>query len=584
MLLRMLEINSDARFVPLQKFGAYYICNANMCAYVRCRQERIDELCDNIPTKTRDAFIKNNSHSLLTKKLIQRDQLRGKQQTSNLQKSMSIAERRAFFRESRRDQSRFEDETKIHISTPPRLHQRRDKTAPSAPEKSLHGSRRGEQSASIESSKPAHSLQLEFTESVVASDQRINAPSTHSPTMKWNGDSYFPSTFEIPQKRDLFHQPDGYGAMNETSESKQRIPDPDAPASLNPRNPTTAKIGNTSLRSREKKTLFKDEVDTKQNHQPFQSAFDTKITEDPTPPKYPLSPETFMGAVPKYHTAGGECSRRHPSMKVSSPKAFQNPSSFRSQCDNTEAFSLLENVKYVHNGLSNIPGMGTFMKEQMKTVESNGGSKYNPPNNTAERVVHRFKEHDAQAPMRHPEAQKLYRRESSEIPPRKDMLRPSHSTKPLKDPLKEDMDAALKPPGIQPKMTSTRKLLFTLFASLSIVFGCSGLLRVGRILKTSIEYHRMLTLRMEQFESSILESHLAVKKLEENYAMWTEYVHVLAQEDEKDALSHLEKVQEDVKKWRVELKQDMVNFRHALSQELGELANVSRDLNTDANR
>lgn len=146
------------------------------------------------------------------------------------------------------------------------------------------------------------------------------------------------------------------------------------------------------------------------------------------------------------------------------------------------------------------------------------------------------------------------------------------------------MDAALKPPGIQPKMTSTRKLLFTLFASLSIVFGCSGLLRVGRILKTSIEYHRMLTLRMEQFESSILESHLAVKKLEENYAMWTEYVHVLAQEDEKDALSHLEKVQEDVKKWRVELKQDMVNFRHALSQELGELANVSRDLNTDANR
>lgn len=551
----------------------------NMLSYGNRRQERIEELCDNIPGKTRDAFIKNNNHALLTKKLIEGDRLHGKEKVSNLQRSMSMAERRAYFRESLRDQSRFEEETKTQDSTPPSLHERRDKVAPSAPEKSLHSSRRGEQSAPTEQAKPVTGFQLDFSESLLASDQRKNATSTHSPTLIWNGECYIPSTFNRPQEKTLDHQPDAYGAVNETSELHRRFPESKAPASQIPRNPVTGKTGNIPLRARERKTLFQDEVDKRSNVPPFQSEYDAKRMEDPTPPKYPLSPETFVGAVPKFQTAGIDFSRQYPSTKVSSPKPFHNVSNFDLQKDNTEAFSILENVKHVREGLSNLQGMNTFMKNQTKPIKADGASKFKVPNGMVERNVHRSKEPDQRTSVRSPEARKSFRRQVPGIPPRKELLRPSHPAETRKEPLSEDVPAILKPSSTQPKAKWTRTLLLTLFVLLSFIFGCSGLLRVGHMLKTSIDYHRMLTSRMEQFESSILESHLAVKILEENYVMWTEYVHVLAQEDEKDALSHLEKVQKDVKKWRLELKQDMVNFRHALSQELGELANASRDAN-----
>lgn len=107
---------------------------------------------------------------------------------------------------------------------------------------------------------------------------------------------------------------------------------------------------------------------------------------------------------------------------------------------------------------------------------------------------------------------------------------------------------------------------------LGFIFGASGLLRAATTMRDSHEYHQALLTRIGKFESSISESYVAVRKLEENYAVWSEYVRVLAEEDETHALSLLETIQHEVEKWQVEMKEDLTQFKKSLSVDVVEAA------------
>lgn len=102
---------------------------------------------------------------------------------------------------------------------------------------------------------------------------------------------------------------------------------------------------------------------------------------------------------------------------------------------------------------------------------------------------------------------------------------------------------------------------------LGMVFGGSGLLRAVTTVRETYEYHQALKLRIDRFEVSVAESHETVHKLEENYAVWSEYVRVLAEEDEANAVAHLEMVQQEVEKWQRDMKADLLEFRRSLSAE-----------------
>jgi hypothetical protein len=103
---------------------------------------------------------------------------------------------------------------------------------------------------------------------------------------------------------------------------------------------------------------------------------------------------------------------------------------------------------------------------------------------------------------------------------------------------------------------------------MSFVLGGSGMLHAAKHVHESYEYHRALMSRIESFEKSIASSHGAVKKLEENYLVWNEYVRVLAEEDEQNSIAHLEQIQLEVEKWQTEMKEDLYKFRNTLSDEI----------------
>lgn len=107
---------------------------------------------------------------------------------------------------------------------------------------------------------------------------------------------------------------------------------------------------------------------------------------------------------------------------------------------------------------------------------------------------------------------------------------------------------------------------------LGFIFGASGLLRAATTVRDTHDYHQALKMRIGMFEASISESYESVRKLEENYAVWSEYVRVLAEEDETHALSLLETIQHEVEKWQVDMKHDLTHFKKSLSVDVVEAA------------
>lgn len=109
---------------------------------------------------------------------------------------------------------------------------------------------------------------------------------------------------------------------------------------------------------------------------------------------------------------------------------------------------------------------------------------------------------------------------------------------------------------------------------LGFVFGASGLLRAATTVRDTHDYHEALKARIGLFEASIAESYAAVRKLEENYGVWREYVRLLADEDETHALSLLETIQREVEQWQVDMQHDLAQFKQALAIDIVDAAIV----------
>ncbi|KAF4323947.1 hypothetical protein JM18_002137 [Phytophthora kernoviae] len=105
----------------------------------------------------------------------------------------------------------------------------------------------------------------------------------------------------------------------------------------------------------------------------------------------------------------------------------------------------------------------------------------------------------------------------------------------------------------------------TFLVILAALFCISGILQASRKMRNSHDYHLALKARIDTFEASIAESHEKVHRLEEDYAIWNEYVSKLAEEDEANALTQLEAIQQEVQKWQQDMKADLLEFRQALS-------------------
>ncbi|CAH0486840.1 unnamed protein product [Peronospora farinosa] len=104
----------------------------------------------------------------------------------------------------------------------------------------------------------------------------------------------------------------------------------------------------------------------------------------------------------------------------------------------------------------------------------------------------------------------------------------------------------------------------TIVVFLAAMFCMIGILRAAKKVQDSHEYHLALKTRIEKFEASITETHKKVLKLEDDYAIWSDYVRKLTEEDEVHALAQLEAIQVEVQKWQHEMNADLVAFQQAL--------------------
>uniref|UniRef100_A0AAV1T302 CLASP N-terminal domain-containing protein n=1 Tax=Peronospora matthiolae TaxID=2874970 RepID=A0AAV1T302_9STRA len=132
--------------------------------------------------------------------------------------------------------------------------------------------------------------------------------------------------------------------------------------------------------------------------------------------------------------------------------------------------------------------------------------------------------------------------------------------------------STLKPSIATPKMkappaTSGWASAFTtaIAVFLAVMFCVAGIYRAVTIVHDSREYHLALKTRIDRFEAGMIESHEKVRKLEEDYAVWIDYVRKLTEEDEQHALAKFEAIQAEVQKWQQEMNADLVAFRQALS-------------------
>ncbi|KAG7389908.1 hypothetical protein PHYBOEH_007196 [Phytophthora boehmeriae] len=123
-------------------------------------------------------------------------------------------------------------------------------------------------------------------------------------------------------------------------------------------------------------------------------------------------------------------------------------------------------------------------------------------------------------------------------------------------------DRVVPPPARLGWVSSAVISVLLFFAGL---FCLIGTLRAAWKMRDSEDYHLALEGRIDMFEASIAESHEKVHRLEEDFAIWNEYVRKLAEEDEANALMQLEVIQLEVQKWQQDMKADLLEFRQALS-------------------
>ncbi|KAK1941237.1 hypothetical protein P3T76_007103 [Phytophthora citrophthora] len=133
-----------------------------------------------------------------------------------------------------------------------------------------------------------------------------------------------------------------------------------------------------------------------------------------------------------------------------------------------------------------------------------------------------------------------------------------------------DHAAANSKPTLERSPSPARLSWFASFAMsivvfLAAIFCIAGILHAAKKVNESHEYHQDLKARIYKFESSIAESHRKVLKLEEDYADWSEQVRKLMEEEEANALAQLQTIQIEVQKWQQGMKEDLVQFRQALS-------------------
>ncbi|KAL3670256.1 hypothetical protein V7S43_004569 [Phytophthora oleae] len=100
---------------------------------------------------------------------------------------------------------------------------------------------------------------------------------------------------------------------------------------------------------------------------------------------------------------------------------------------------------------------------------------------------------------------------------------------------------------------------------LSAIFCIAGILHAAKKVKESREYH-LEKARICKLEASIAES---VRRLEKDYATWSNNV---MDEEEAKALTQLQTITIEVQKWQKDMREDLVQFRQALSVESIEAA------------
>ncbi|OWZ18022.1 hypothetical protein PHMEG_0007955 [Phytophthora megakarya] len=157
------------------------------------------------------------------------------------------------------------------------------------------------------------------------------------------------------------------------------------------------------------------------------------------------------------------------------------------------------------------------------------------------------------------------------------------------DDLKDDTGPtppAMNPPTIVPESSPPGKLSWacsigiTIIMFVSAMFCIAGIIYGANTVHDSNQYHMDLKARISKFEAGIAESHLKVLKLEEDYAIWSEYVRKLTEEDEANALTQLQVIQNEVQKWQQDMKEDLLQFRQALSVDSIEAAFANLSANS----
>jgi hypothetical protein len=139
-------------------------------------------------------------------------------------------------------------------------------------------------------------------------------------------------------------------------------------------------------------------------------------------------------------------------------------------------------------------------------------------------------------------------------------------------PISSRRRALLNPKSDKIQANVTGKMIYSFCLVLGALFGVSGLIQATTKVRDAYEYHSSLLYRINQFESSIVESYESVRKMDEKYAIWSEYIRELTEEDESNALEQLESIQGEVDKWQREMKHDLLQFKRSLSGDIIDVA------------
>ncbi|KAI9913596.1 hypothetical protein PsorP6_006665 [Peronosclerospora sorghi] len=121
------------------------------------------------------------------------------------------------------------------------------------------------------------------------------------------------------------------------------------------------------------------------------------------------------------------------------------------------------------------------------------------------------------------------------------------------------------PPMVSERTGRVRSFVIAIILILAGSFCAAGVLRAAKVAHDSHAYHMALQSRIERFEASIMESHEKVRMLEKEYAVWSDYVRKLTEEEEAHAMAQLEAIQAQVQQWQQDMRADLLAFRQAFS-------------------